>query len=99
MCYLFCDLVQGLGLLGEHVLGLVPLVPVPGPGALGVHVHCDHCHLMRGRDQGGRGSPGCDNGTCGSEKLEIVSHHYFSLVRLSLSRFSSGSFSARIIKL
>ena len=57
--YLFCNLVQSLGLLGKHVLGLVPLVPVPGPGALCVHVHCDHCHLMRTvtRRTGGHQAP------------------------------------------
>ena len=47
--YLLGDLVEGLGLLGEHVLCLVP---VPGPGALCVHLHC---HLMRGRDTVTRG--------------------------------------------
>ena len=59
MVHLFCNLVQSLGLLGKHVLGLVPLVPVPGPGALGVHVHCDHCHLMRTvtRRTGGHQAP------------------------------------------
>ena len=39
--YLLGDLVECLGLLGEHILSLVP---VPGPGALRVHLHC---HLMR----------------------------------------------------
>ena len=50
--YLLGDLVEGLGLLGEHILCLVP---VPGPGALCVHLHC---HLMRGRDTVTRGDQG-----------------------------------------
>ena len=89
--YLLGDLVEGLGLLGEHVLCLVP---VPGPGALGVHLHC---HLMRGRDTVTRGgSPDRRNGTCGGENLETVSHHYCSRIRLSLLIFSNGSFSANL---
>lgn len=96
--YLLGDLVEGLGLLSEHVLSLVP---VPGPGALRVHLHC---HLMRAGDAvtrgtGGPGSPGSCNGTYGSELLETESHHYFSLIRLSLFVFSDGSFSAKITAL
>ena len=48
--YLLGDLVEGLGLLSEHVLSLVP---VPGPGALRVHLHC---HLMRAGDTVTRGT-------------------------------------------